>query len=142
VTNTSNNSIAMQAVEALREGLHDNLKAVVLFGSRAREDSRSDSDWDLLVVADNLPQGTLARHQLLKRLLPASIRSVVSLVSMSPHTLDIGESGLLFDISEDGRVLYDSTGTTAQKLQLLNRSIHSRGFSRRRSSGGDHWLRT
>jgi len=38
-------------VSALREGLGDDLVALVLFGSRARGDHYPQSDWDLLLIA-------------------------------------------------------------------------------------------
>jgi Polymerase beta, Nucleotidyltransferase len=48
-------------VSGLREGLGDDLLAVVLFGSRARGEAREGSDWDFLVVARDLPKRTLER---------------------------------------------------------------------------------
>src|SRR4051794_206433 len=50
-------SVAEQAVSALQAALGDRLVAVVLFGSRARGDAHLDSDWDLLVLAEGLPEG-------------------------------------------------------------------------------------
>ena len=50
-------------VEHLRRQLGAQLRAIVLFGSRARGDARLDSDIDLLVVADGLPRDpTLSPH--------------------------------------------------------------------------------
>ena len=37
-------------VDQIRERLGDNLKKVILFGSKARGDDRQDSDYDCLVV--------------------------------------------------------------------------------------------
>lgn len=47
---------------ALKRGLGDSLVAVVLFGSRAREDADEHSDWDLLLIARDLPQKSFQRH--------------------------------------------------------------------------------
>ncbi len=55
-------NVAVRAVEALRAALGERLVAIVLFGSRARGDSTADSDWDLLVIAEGLPERTLERH--------------------------------------------------------------------------------
>ncbi|MBK8432567.1 MAG: nucleotidyltransferase domain-containing protein [Chloroflexi bacterium] len=52
---------------ALQEALGDDLVALVLFGSRARGDARPDSDWDLLLIAEGLPERPFARHLALKR---------------------------------------------------------------------------
>jgi predicted nucleotidyltransferase len=41
-----------EAVSLLAEGLHP--RAIILFGSRARGTYRSDSDYDLLVISEQL----------------------------------------------------------------------------------------
>ncbi|MEW6664406.1 MAG: nucleotidyltransferase domain-containing protein [Thermodesulfobacteriota bacterium] len=45
-------------VNALRLGLEEDLVSVVLFGSRARSEAGPESDWDLLVLARQLPEYT------------------------------------------------------------------------------------
>jgi predicted nucleotidyltransferase len=39
-------------LETLRNGLGDDLVAVVLFGSRARGEAGPESDWDLLLIGE------------------------------------------------------------------------------------------
>ena len=72
-------------VSGLREGLGDDLVAVVLFGSRARGEADESSDWDVLIIARSLPRRTLERAFLLKRLLPAEHRGEVSLLAKRPE---------------------------------------------------------
>jgi len=64
-----------EVVRALKQGLGDNLVAVVLFGSQARREADPESDWDLLVLARRLPEKPLRRHFWLKELLPEAWRS-------------------------------------------------------------------
>jgi predicted nucleotidyltransferase len=45
-----------QAVDRLRAALGMNLIGVVLYGSHARDEAREDSDVDLLVIAQGLPE--------------------------------------------------------------------------------------
>jgi predicted nucleotidyltransferase len=59
-----------EVVEALHQGLGNNLVAVVLFGSQARGEATEVSDWDLLVLAHGLPSIPLQRHVQLTTLLP------------------------------------------------------------------------
>ena len=47
--------------DACKEVYGDRLIGVVLFGSVARQRMRADSDIDVLVVADPLPEGRMAR---------------------------------------------------------------------------------
>ena len=66
--------ILSQIVTALHEGLGRRLVAVVLYGSRARGKAREASDWDLFIIAMDLPKQLWERHILLKRFIPAAYR--------------------------------------------------------------------
>lgn len=65
-------------VEALCQGLGADLTALALSGSRARGDATSESDWDVLLVARDLPMRPLQHHFHLKALLPEHWRARVS----------------------------------------------------------------
>jgi len=51
-------------VEHQRQNLGERLDAAVLSGSRARGEATEESDWDLLIIAEDLPRSPLARHRL------------------------------------------------------------------------------
>ncbi|MEM2732979.1 MAG: nucleotidyltransferase domain-containing protein, partial [Nitrososphaerota archaeon] len=51
-------------ITALRRKLGEDLVSVVLFGSFARGDASRESDIDLLIVGDNLPQSRFDRIRL------------------------------------------------------------------------------
>lgn len=57
-----------EVVAALEKALGDDLISVVLFGSRARNEADEASDWDVLIIARNLPERLLERYRLLKRI--------------------------------------------------------------------------
>jgi predicted nucleotidyltransferase len=119
-------------VEALRQGLGDNLIAVILFGSRARGEAIEASDWDLFVLAHDLPPGPLQRHFQLKMLLPVGWRGQVSLLSSTTAEFESHLSSLMLDIALDGIVLYGPEGYAAQRLAALKRLIANRGLYRER----------
>ncbi|MEA3421135.1 MAG: nucleotidyltransferase domain-containing protein [Acidobacteriota bacterium] len=50
-TNPSYNSL----IKSLCSEFGDNLKTIVLFGSRARKQARDDSDHDILIIIEDLP---------------------------------------------------------------------------------------
>lgn len=54
IQTVSEASIPSQLVAQLRERLGENLDEVVLFGSCARGDARSESDYDFLIVVKHL----------------------------------------------------------------------------------------
>jgi len=118
-------------IEALRNGLGDDLLAVVLFGSRARGEATAESDWDLLLIARNLPSKTLARHFYLKTMLPASWRARVSLLAKTPQEFEAHIPPLYLDIALEGIVLYDPKHYITPRLAWLRRQIEARGLRRR-----------
>src|SRR5579884_1336015 len=90
--------VPRKAVEALRAGLGERLVAVVLFGSRARGDHRPESDWDLLVIAEGLPEHPWDRRMLLNRLL-FGCRGSVSLIARTRQEFESHVPSLYLDIA-------------------------------------------
>jgi predicted nucleotidyltransferase len=131
--------VPLKAVEALRAGLGERLVAVVLFGSRARGDHRPESDWDLLVIAKQLPDDPLERLRYLKRLLRPGYRSAVALIARTPEEFEDHVPSLYLDIALDGRILYDPAGYAAQRVGKLRRLIEQAGLYRERTRAGDVW---
>ncbi len=130
--------VPQKAVEALRAGLGERLVAVVLFGSRARGDHRPESDWDLLVIAEGLPEHPWDRRMLLNRLL-FGCRGSVSLIARTRQEFESHVPSLYLDIALDGRILYDPTGYAAERLAHLRRLIEEAGLYRERTAAGDIW---
>lgn len=128
-----------QVVPALGQGLGDRLKAIVLFGSRARGDHHPDSDWDLLVIAEALPEGRLDRYQELKRLLPPGTRGAAAMLATTPEEFEAHLPELYLDIALDGKVVYDRAGYAAGRLAELRRVIDKAGLYRERTTAGYVW---
>jgi predicted nucleotidyltransferase len=122
-------------VSGLGEGLGDDLVAVVLFGSRARE----GSDWDFLVVARNLPERTLERAFRLKKKLPPLYRGEVSLLAKTPEEFVSGLPDLYLDIALDGVILYDTDEYMAKHLGFLRALIRRKGLSRHKDGHDLIW---
>ncbi|MGB3633943.1 MAG: nucleotidyltransferase domain-containing protein [Rubrobacteraceae bacterium] len=128
-------------VSGLGEGLGWNLVSVVLFGSRARGETHEGSDWDFLVVARDLPEGTLERVFRLKKMIPPLYRGEASLLAKTPEEFTAGLPELYLDIALDGVVLYDTGAYMANRLEALKALIRRKGLHRERE-GRDliwHW---
>jgi uncharacterized protein len=134
-----NQNLLDQALSALREALGDDLLAVVLYGSRAKGEAHDQSDWDLLLIAENLPEKPLARHFFLKRALPAACRGTISLLAKFPAEFEARVPPLYLDIALDGEILYDSRGYAATRLEKLKNLIAMSGLHRLRSKDGEMW---
>ena len=129
-------SLLNQVVKALKQGLDDRLIAAVLFGSRARGESHEESDWDLLVIARDLPPRPFPRLRFLKAMMPAIWRGRISLLAKTQDEFEASLPALYLDIALDGVVLYDSQGYTQEKLTRLRKLIDEGGL-RRVSVGRD-----
>lgn len=121
-----------EVVAALKQQLGPDLVAVVLFGSHARGDAREESDWDVFVIARDLPAGLFERGRMLRSLLPPTCRARVSPVAKTPEEFEADIPSLWLDIALDGVVLYDSLGYAAERLDRLRRLIDRMGLIRER----------
>ncbi len=128
-------------VDALRDGLGDSLVAVLLYGSRARGSARPDTDWDVPVIAEDLPARVLERHVPVKRLLPSSIRGLVSILARTPAeiTAAVPLPALFHDIAMDANVLCDDRGFAEGWLRTARHDIEARGLHRETSPFGLVW---
>ncbi len=119
-----------EVISALKGGLGDGLVALVLFGSRARDEADESSDWDLLLMAHHLPAKTLERHLLLKSLLPVAWRASVTMLAKTPEEFESRLPSLFLDIALDGVVLHDTDQYMAKRLAGLRRLIRKQGLRR------------
>ena len=123
------------------------LVSVVVFGSMGRRTFRHDSDLDLLIVADDLPAGRVARVQefaaveaaLEPRLAEGrtcGFDTVCSPVFKTPDEVTAG-SPLFLDMVEDARILFDRDGFFAGVLTRLRERLARLGA--RRIWRGNAW---
>jgi hypothetical protein len=139
VTDTQNDPVAACAVQALRTALGDKLVAIVLFGSHARGEASEASDYDLLVIAEDLPARLFDRYLRLKQILPPECRGRVSILPKTPGQFHGAVPGLYLDIALDGQALYDPRGFASERLGFLRRQIDQLGLRRERTPEGFDW---
>ena len=113
--------------------------AIILFGSQARGEADETSDWDLLLIASDLPVGTLERHFALKRALPPDWRGRIALLAKTAEEFEARLPALFLDIAEDGVILHDPTGYAARKLARIRQLRQQAGLERRERGGELIW---
>jgi predicted nucleotidyltransferase len=135
------------ALDAARTVYGSRLLALAVFGSVGRGTMRPDSDIDLLLVVDPLPDGRLPRmgefaaverriEEPLRRAGAAGVQTVLSPVIRTPAELEQG-TPLLLDMTEDARILHDPAGVLAARLQAQRERLAALGA--RRIWRGNAW---
>lgn len=136
--------------DATRAVYGERLTGIVVYGSVARETMRRDSDIDLLVVAQPLPEGRLARmdeFEAVERLAAPALGTArtsgvtTRLAPIVRTEAELEQSGfLIFDIACDGVILDDPHGRIESHLANVQANLEHRGARRRSASGATYWV--
>jgi predicted nucleotidyltransferase len=127
-------------VKALRAAYGEQLRSVAVFGSVARGTARPDSDLDLFIVVDSLPNGRRARLATfdavenalageIDALAGRGVRVELAPVLRTPEDLAVA-SPLLLDLTEDAVILQDLGGVLGAALEALRRRLRRLGAKR------------
>ncbi len=134
--------------EAARKRFGEHLVSVVLFGSCARGTATTNSDVDLLVVAEDLPVDRWDRQEInirLSRELEPLLEDIARETAWYPYLSVILETPdearrfhrIYLDMVEESRLLYDRDGLFASVLQSVKRKIAELGA--KRVQVGEKW---
>lgn len=140
--------ILQELLEAVKEVYGKRLVSLAVFGSVGRGTPTSTSDIDLLVVAEELPRGRLARveefdlvEELLLRRLPQLKHVTLDLSPVLKEKKEVIMGSLLFlDMLDDARILYDKDLFLAKYFEEQRRRLQELGALRRPSKGAWHWV--
>ncbi len=140
-----------ERIEAETHRLYgERLVSLALFGSVARGRMGPDSDIDLLIVADPLPAGRMARVREfdaveaalaadLEAAARAGVHTYLSPVFKTRAEVDWG-SPLFLDMTLDARLLYDRDSFFARRLDALRARLQALGSQRKQLGGGYYWV--
>jgi hypothetical protein len=124
------------------------LVSLAVFGSVGRGTPRPDSDLDLLIVADDLPRGRVARvmdfgvvevgvADVLRRARSVGVTTELSPILKTPSEVGQG-SPLFLDMLEDARILVDREDFLAKAFEGLRARLEQLGA--RRIWRGNAWF--
>lgn len=139
--------ILQNALKAISKLYRQNLVSVAVFGSVARGTPGPESDIDLLIVCQELPQGIRKRindflevEKELEPLLREAGKKGVH-VEISPILKTIEEvkagSWLFLDFVEEARIIYDKGSFFSTFLESLQ--VRLKKLGARRIKRGDRW---
>lgn len=132
--------LACDLLEACRRHYGARLVSVVLYGSAGRGTQGPESDLDVLVVAEALPRGRLARVEdfapveaalepRLAEMRSSGFSTEISPVFKTPEEVAAG-SPLFLDMTEDALILHDREGFFAAALDRLRGRLKALGSRR------------
>ena len=128
----------------------ERLVTFALFGSYARNALRPDSDLDLLIIANGLPDGRMKRSaeflELEKN--PAAEMAALARQNLHPYLSPIfktpeeaGRGSLLFlDMTEEVEIFFDRDGFFHKILEALKRRLKELGSRRIWKGGMWYWV--
>jgi len=134
-------------VSRMKRAWGENLVSVVLFGSIARGEFRKDSDIDLLVVCEHLPDGQLRRQRLFieveRQLDLEHLNRLGFYPDFSPLMKAAKEAKFLspvyLDMVEDAVLLYDRGDFFKGILDKLRSALSKLGAKRIRIGSKWYW---
>jgi predicted nucleotidyltransferase len=128
----------------------DRLVSLVLYGSTARSTMRPDSDIDVLIVADPLPEGRMPRMREFDAVEQAlsgdlaeaaaqGVHTYLAPVFKTPEEVQRG-SPLFLDMTLEARTLFDRGDFFARYLDGLRARMRKLGSRRMEFGGGYYWV--
>ncbi len=128
-----------KAVKQLVRELGDRVVAVSLFGSQARGEVTSRSDYDFFVVVKDLKEGN-RRFKIYDPLYKVLKRDV-TVIDMDEDSLfreDLTINSLLLNIAWDSIVLYDPEGKLRNLFKRIKNAVEKSGLKRYRTKNGKY----
>ncbi len=146
---TPEHPFIQSVVRELRRVYGERLVSIAIFGSVARRTARPDSDLDLFLVVEGLPDGRRARLSSFEPVERGLTREIAALaehgilvelspVLRTPADLAIA-SPLLLDLTEDAVLLEDRGDTCTHALDDLRRRLRRLGSKRIRTGTSWYW---
>lgn len=117
-------------VDAFVRLLGDNLISQVLFGSKARGEGKEGSDWDILLIARDLPKNLMERQIFLRTALPWGMGEPISLLPKTRAEFEGSFPSLYLDIAMDGIILWDRDEFMRGKFRQIRQLIRKAGLER------------
>ncbi len=128
----------------------EHLVTFAVYGSLARGVATAESDIDLLLIVEKLPQGRMPRidafteHVENPPLKPISFANEnyplrISAIIKTPDEVKLG-SLLFLDMTEHLKLLFDKGDFFAQYLDGLRAKMRAWGSEKRYRGGGYYWL--
>lgn len=124
-------------IKSLCSEFGDNLKTIVLFGSRARKQARDDSDHDILIIIEDLPLKLLQRQKLIRKAI-WEVPLRINTIAKTSEEVKKNLTPLMLEACVDGICLYGKDYFEPLRKKALNALKHA-GLKRKRIGHEWYW---
>ena len=129
-----------QVVEVFKAELGQSLVGMALFGSASRGEARTDSDRDIFVLTQELPENVFERQMFLRSLLPRAVGTKVSVMAKTKDEFERKLLPVYLDIATDAVILYDPEGYLKKKFAQVKERLEKEGLVRKRIHNTWTWV--
>lgn len=126
-------------VDCLTKYFKENLVSVVFFGSRARREAKPESDYDIFLVANELPKRILDRQSHVRKAISFKFEQKISIHAKTKAEFERGFPPLYLDLGLDGQILYDTANYMHKKINRIQEITKDSGLYRVKRNGGHVW---
>ncbi|MFQ5638269.1 MAG: nucleotidyltransferase domain-containing protein [bacterium] len=131
--------LRQKLITCLLDYFGENLVSAVFFGSRARGEAKTDSDYDIFLVAEDLPKRPFDRNRYIRKALFLKFDYRISIHAKTTEEFERGFPPLYLDLGLDGQVLYDTKNYLTNKLARIREIIDAAGLVRVERNGYHAW---
>jgi len=126
-------------VHCYKEYMGDNLISIVLFGSRARGETKETSDCDLFIIAKELPAKPFKRVLFIRDALKGRFDEKICIIARTPKEVLSDFPPLYLNLALDGIILFDKDDFFKNLQGKIRNIIRQAGLQRKRDNGEFYW---
>ena len=134
-----NSPILDKIVKCYEEYLRDHLISIVLFGSRARGSAKKTSDYDLFIIAKEIPIRPFHRLLFIREPLQGRFDERLCIIAKTPEEVLNNFPSIFLDLGIDGVILFDREDFFKHLQARIREIIHQAGLKREKSDGEFYW---
>lgn len=131
--------IFQRIVDCYKDYLSNHLVSIVLFGSYARGDVKETSDFDLFIIAEELPAKVFQRILFIRKPLKGQFAERICIVAKTPEEVLKDLPSLFLDLGLDGIILFDKNDFFKNLQTKIREIIQQAGLQRKKVNGEFYW---
>ena len=131
--------IFQKIVNCYKDYLSNHLVSIVLFGSHARGDAKETSDFDLFVIAEELPVKVFQRILFIRKPLKGQFAERICIIAKTPEEVLKNLPPLFLDLGLDGIILFDKDNFFKNLQTKIREIIQQAGLQRKKVNGEFYW---